>query len=261
MEYNTYKVIRGAYHGTETEFITIPSDMVLLTGGSHDIGRSLHDGHLHYIGYVKAPYEEVAEKCNSLSVLTHKFRKDDCFITIHDIKFLEDSPKKIINPDVMSSSQYTNNLAKWNKTVGVGHYGDEYEFVAFWENNGKLANMSKIINIKSEYNIQLNIVWNSRCLKDIRIIEQDSINLAMLSLEIPCVKAKSVIVNGHIANAYWIKLLKNVLTPFGIVTGRDREVNSNDIDLDKLYNMFQEFNKTGKLDYKKADAIMRMKEI
>lgn len=261
MEYSTYKIVRGIYQGTETELITIPSDVVLLTGGSHDIGRSLHNGHLHYIGYVKAPYEEVAEKCNGLSVTVQKFREDDCFITIHDIKFLEESPKKIINPDVMSPNQYANSLAKWNKTVGVGRYGDEYEFIAYWENNGKLVNMSKIVNIKSEYNIQLNTVWNSSCLKDIRIVEQTTINLAVLCLSCNFTKAKSVIVNGHIANAYWIKLLKNVLSPFGIITGRDEEVNFNDIDIDKLYNMFQEFNKTNKLDYKKADAIMHMKEI
>lgn len=264
MGYSTYKIVRGVYQGTETSFITIPSDMILVTGGSHDIGGFLSNSHLHYIGYVKAPYEEVAEKCNSLAVTVQEFRKDDCFILIHDIKFIDTPTNEIINPDVMKLSQYANKISKWNISAGINTYDNKYEYCAFWSKNGKLIKMSQIKFIKSEFDIQVNSVWNASNIDDklgLRIAEQETIKLDALCLPGGYTKTRGIMVNGHIANAYWIKLLKNVLSPFGIITGRDEEVNFNDIDIDKLYNMFQEFNKTSKLDYKKADAIMHMKEI
>ena len=264
MEYKTYKVVRGVYHDTEISSITIPSDMILVTGGSQDIGRVLHDGHLNYIGYVKAPYEEVAEKCDGLAVTVQEFRKNDCFILIHDIKFVDTPTNEIINPDTMKPGQYTNKIGKWNLDMGIGTYVNDYEYCAFWSKNGKLIKMSQIKFIKSESNIELNTVWNVSNIddeEDLRIVEQETVNLDALCLSGGYTKTKGIMVNGHIANAYWIKLLKNVLSPFGIVTGNDREVNSNDIDLDKLYNMFKNFISNGGLDGKKADAIMNMTEI
>lgn len=264
MEYNTYKVVRGIYGGTEESFITIPSNMILVTGGSHDIGKLLSNGHLHYIGYVKAPYEEVSEKCDSLAVTVQKFRKDDCFVLIHDIRFVDTPTNEIINPDEMKIGQYTNKIAKWNMEIGYDSYDNKYEYCAFWSENGKLIKMSKIKFIKSEFNIELNTVWNTSNIDDnvdIRIIEQETTKLDALCLPGGYTKIKGIIVNGHIANAYYTKLLKNVLTGFGIVVGNDKEVKSNDIDLDKLYNIFQNFIRTNEFDGKKADALMNMTEI
>jgi hypothetical protein len=264
MEYNTYKVIRGIYNGTEESFITIPSDMTLVTGGSHDIGNGLHNGHLNYIGYIKAPYEEVAEKCGGLAVTVQKFRNNDCFAFIHDIRFVDTVTNEIINPDEMKISQYTNKISKWNLDVGIDSYDNRYEYCAFWSENGKLIKMSQIKFIKSEFDIELNTVWNTSNIDDnvdLRIVEQETTSLNGLCLPGGYTKTKGIMVNGHIANAYYIKLLKNTLTGFGIAVGMDREVNSNDIDLDKLYNMFQNFIRTNKLDGKKADAIINMTEI
>lgn len=264
MEYNTYKVVRGIYNGTETSSVTIPSNMILVTGGRHDIGHILSDGHLHYIGYVKAPYEEIAERCNSLAVTVQKFRKDDCFVLINDVQFVDTPTNEIINPDEMTIGQYANKISKWNLDIGIGSYENRYEYCAFWSKNGKLVKMSRIEFIKSEFNIELYSVWNTSSTNDnlnLRIVEQETTKLEALCLPGGFTKTKGIMVNGHIANAYWVKLLKNVLTPFGIIIDRDREVNSNDIDLDKLYIMFQKFNRTSKLDYKKADVIMHMEEI
>ena len=264
MEYNTYKVVRGVYHGTEISSITIPSDMTLVTGGSHDIGRVLHDGHLNYIGYVKAPYEEAAEKCNGLAVTVQEFRKNDCFVLIHDIKFIDTPTNEIINPDIMKPGQYANKIGKWNLDANIGTCDSKREYCAFWSKNGKLIKMSHIKKITSEFNIELNTVWNVSNIddeEDLRIVEQETVNLDVLCLPGGYTKTKGIMVNGHIANAYWIKLLKNVLTPFGIIINSDREVNSNDIDLDKLYNMFKNFIVNGGLDGRKADAIMNMSEI
>lgn len=261
MEYKTYKVARGVYGGTEIEFITIPSDMVLLTGGSNDIGHFLHYKNFHYIGYAKAPYEELCEKCEGLAVSIQKFRKDDCFVLIHDIRFIDTPVNKIINPDEMKPSKYTNEIGKWNQEVGIGY---KYEYCAFWSKDGKLIKMSQIQKITSEFNIQLNTVWNTSNVddtRDLRIIEQETVDLDKLCLPGGYNRIKGIIVNGHIANAYHIKLLKNVLTPFGITVGMDKEVNSNDIDLDKLYNLFQDFIEKDELDCKKADALINMREI
>jgi hypothetical protein len=265
MEYKTYKVVRGIYGGTEESFITIPSDMTLVTGGKRDIGRFLCGGHLNYIGYVKSPYEEVTERCNGLAVTVQKFRKDDCFVLIHDIKFVDMPTNEIINPDEMKIGQYANKISKWNvDVVGIDTYENKYEYCAFWSENGKLIKMSQIKFIKSEFNIELNTVWNASDIDDniaIRIVGQETAKLDGLCLSGGYTKIKGIMVNGHIANAYYTKLLKNVLTGVGIVTINDREVKSNDIDLDKLYNMFQNFIRANKLDGKKADALMNMTEI
>lgn len=72
--------------------------------------------------------------------------------------------------------------------------------------------MSQIKFIKSEFDIELNTVWNAGNIDgnvDLRIVEQETTSLNSLCLPGGYTKIKSIMVNWHIANTYYTKLLKN----------------------------------------------------
>lgn len=211
MEYKTYKVIRGCYGGTIAEVITVPSEITLVTGGSNDVGEGLTDGHLHYIGYVNAPEEEVSKNCNvGGAVSVQKFRENDCFILLHDVRFVDKPNGTIINPDEMTNQDYSSILRNWNKEIEIDIPDNCFEYIAFWKPNGKLIKMSKIAKITSEFDIQLNSVWNHSSLvdQDVRAIEHETVELSALCLPGGFTKIKGVVVNGNVADAYYQTLLK-----------------------------------------------------
>lgn len=262
MEYKNYKVIRGVYGGTAAEFITIPSTLTLVTGGKHDIGGSLTDGHLHYIAYVNAPEEAVAKNCDGYAVSVQKFRENDCFILIHDVRFVDNYDGLIINPDEMRKGIYAKSLSDWNQEIGIDIPSNDFEYVAFWKLNGKLIKMSKITKITSEFDIQLNSVWNHSDIynSDVRMVEQENIELSALCLPRGFAKTKGIMVNGDVANAYYQTLLRNVLNKYGVMVHPNQKIKWIE-NLDHLYDILKEFVDGGDLDGEKVDKVMKMIEV
>lgn len=154
VNFKQYEVKRGVYRGTITETITIPSDIVYLTGGEHDVGHFLSNGHCHYIGIVKGDYQTILDQNKGFSVSVHKFNSEYCFVVLTDVQFISEAPK-IINPDILSENQYNERLAEWNSQINFNKY-----YIAFYSKDFKLIKMAKIQQIKSENIINTCSVYN-----------------------------------------------------------------------------------------------------
>lgn len=215
METKEYKIERGVYGGkTEECTIRLPLNITLVTGGKNDTECGLVDGHLNYIGIVKESYDEIEEPLSDFPVILTKLCKDLSFITIHDIKFIGESPN-IINPDEMDEKTYESELTKWNNENFLGDYGVE-SYIAYYDDEFRLTKMSQIRKIISEFNIRVNIVYNNSDdgQYEYRAIEQDYTSLRGLRLDgfgIYENQLAGQFVSGNAACSYWRTLIQRTL--------------------------------------------------
>lgn len=263
MKLKTYEVYKGTYNGVVSDTVTIPSDIVYLTGGKHDIGSGLHKKHncLHYIGIVKGEdYDKLAKSVDGPMVDVVKFNDEYCFITLNDLAFKFEAPE-IINPDEMSEKEYEDKLYKWNLQIDFPRY-----FVAFYSKDMRLLMMVKIKQIRSEFDIQVNVV-HSRCgidLTENKSIEQDIFELDDFCLPGSFRNYIGRVVEGEVANLYWNKLIWEVLKPFNFYHLDFKELNKIDEnlkDIDEAYKMVDEFiHKNKPLDGKTLEDLMYMRK-
>lgn len=215
MKTKEYKIERGVYEGkTEECTIRLPLDITLITGGKNDMGNGLMDGHFHYIGIVREDYEKIEEQLSDFPVILTKLCKDLSFLTIHDIKFIGESPN-IINPDIMDERTYEYELAKWNNANFLGDYGAE-SYIAYYDEEFRLIKMSQIRKIISEFNIRISSVHNRSYNGeyDYRAIERDYTSLDGLRLNGFGLYEKQLagqFVYGNAACSYWKTLIQNTL--------------------------------------------------
>lgn len=208
INFKQYKVKKGVYRGVVTETITIPSDIVYLTGGEYDIGQFLSDGHCHYIGIVRGDYNDIGDQIKGLAVSVHKFNSEYCFVTLTDVQFISEAPE-IINPDILPESQYVEKLAKWNSQIDFNKY-----YVAFYSKEFKLLKMAKIQQIKSENKINTCTVYAfNDCFPDIEYKSIDWSNMELCSFKLDGLSKNIIsrVIEGEIADKCWNTLIYNVL--------------------------------------------------
>lgn len=219
METKEYKIERGVYGGkTEECTIRLPLGITLVTGGKNDTDCGLMDGHLNYIGIVKEDFDEIEEPLSDFPVILTKLCKDLSFITIHDIKFIGESPN-IINPEEMDEPTYKHELTKWNNENFLGDYGVE-NYIAYYDDEFRLIKMSQIRKIISEFNIRVSTVYNlsDDGQHEYRAIEQDYTSLRGLILDGFGIYEKQLagqFVSGNVARSYWSTLIQNTLETLG----------------------------------------------
>lgn len=215
METKEYKIERGIYGGkTEECAIRLPLGITLVTGGKNDTECGLMDGHLNYIGIVKGDFGEIEEPLSDFPVILTKLCKDLSFLTIHDIKFIGESPI-IINPDEMDEKTYNSELTKWNNANFLGYYGIE-SYIAYYDEEFRLIKMTQIRKIISEFNIKVNTVYNRSDdgQYEYRAIEQDYTSLNRLRLNgfgLYEHQLAGQFVSGNGACSFWRTLIQNTL--------------------------------------------------
>ncbi len=260
INFKQYKVKRGVYNGTITETVTIPSDIVYLTGGSHDIGHSLSHGHCHYIGIVKGDYNDISKQVKGLAVSIHNFNKEYCFVTLFDVQFVSEAPD-IINPDILSENEYSKKLAEWNSQIDFNKY-----YIAFYSKELKLVKMAKIHQIKSENKIEVYLVHiYNEFNTDIKSesIELTNMNLGSFMLDGYSTNNIGKVVEGELANKYWNTLIYNVLKPLNL---NFIDVTKLDIlqlsEMNRAYKIADDFIHNGKsFDGKELEYLCDMKTI
>lgn len=250
MKLKTYEVYKGTYNGVVSDTITIPSDIVYLTGGKHDIGSGLHTKHdcLHYIGIVKGEdYYELSESINGTMVDVIKFNDDYCFITLNNLAFKFDAPK-IINPDILSEEDYKDKLYKWNLQIDFPRY-----FVALYSKEMCLVKMVKIQQIRSEFDIQVNVVYSRNSFdieQECKSIEQEIYRLDNFCFPGSFNNLMGVVVEGEVAQLYWDKLIWEVLKPFNFYHLNYKELNDIDSklsDTNEVYKIVNDFLHNNKM--------------
>lgn len=260
INFKQYKVKRGIYRGTETETINIPSDIVYLTGGEHDVGHFLSNEHCHYIGIVKGDYNNISDQIEGLSVSVYKFNSEYCFILLRDIQFISEAPE-IINPDTLSESQYVEKLAEWNSQIDFNKY-----YIAFYDKNFKLVKMAKICQIKSENEIDACLVYTSNEFDS--SIEYKSIiwsNMELLGFFLDGYSTNTIgkVVEGELADIYWNTLIYNVLKPLNLDFINIAKLNILQLsEMDKAYKIVNEFIHSNKsFNGKELENLLNMKTI
>lgn len=260
INFKQYKVKRGIYGGIELTTVTIPSDIVYVTGGKHDVGHSLSNGHLHYIGIVKGNYDDVSKHIKGLATSVHKFNGEYCFVTLSDVQFISQAPE-IINPDILSESQYIEKLNEWNSQIDFNKY-----YIAFYTKEMKLAKMAKIQQIKSEYEIDTCLVHTSNEFNT--SLKFESIELSNMDLRSFCLDGYSIniigkVVEGEIADKYWNTLIYNVLKPLNLELIDNLNILKEGLTgLDKAHKITSDFIHNGKFfNGKELEDLLYMKTI
>ena len=90
MNIKTYKTLYGYYGGPKENNIKIPDGMKLVYNDG-EIGKTLTDGHNHYIGFMKYPDDITEEELDALNTFGQDAIKfgDLLMITISNTKFIE----------------------------------------------------------------------------------------------------------------------------------------------------------------------------
>lgn len=246
MKFKTYKVKQGQYGGVINSTITIPDGLKLITGGKNDIGPMLNTGNFHYLGIMEGNKEDMYPNLKGLHVYSKQCGKY-VIITIEDVSFIEPYP-------------YLTTADELNKEFDLSKY-----FFVTWSQNLKLINMKKIVKINSEFNIEVLKVTNRDYfgvgnLYMLRIDreELDTILDGCFSLSDNSPLATKV-VEGEIANDYWLTLINNTTGKFGI----NIPVQSVDIDFpNKLFtNIKHGYDLTDANKWKEIDEYLKMTKV
>jgi hypothetical protein len=218
MNYKTYKVRQGSWNGIYTNTVTLPSDIKLITGGDTDAGSmGLHKGLNHYIGVYKGKETTFRKKCDGLQLRVIPF-DIYCFITIHDIDFIDDKP------DIVTAEEF-NKQVDWS-TYLIANYSEDY----------RLVDMVRITAINSEFNVEYQFINNTA-----HYINEKIIRLGVERTDLTSIMPSynnngySKLVSGCIAEKYWDTLLHNTLLPFNVGLNGVR-----DVDVDYSYTLWKQ---------------------
>lgn len=167
MNIKTYKALYGYYGGPGENDIKLPDGMKLVYNDG-DVGRTLTNGHNHYIGFIKYPdyiTEEELDELNTFGQEAIKFG-DLLMITISNTKFIDEPPiytyqemMKEFELDRYFIAFRTKNMFP-EDFIKNGDFSKE----AIEKNiiPGKWIEIHKIVNIKGPYSVDLFSVvnWN-----------------------------------------------------------------------------------------------------
>lgn len=209
MEFKTYKVKQGGYHEIYDSTVTLPSNLELITGGLDDVGEHKYSELYHYFGIIEGNADTLDKKIDGVTVQIYQFSKY-CFITIHDIKFIDNSPT-IITTDELNSKY---DLSKY--------------YITYWSKDYDLIGMSKIKKINSEFDIDVLQVYR----KYFYVSEENNKllhinNVRFSDLGFDNIRNFTIKINqGSIAKQYWNYLINDITKEYGI----NKKIKNIDID-------------------------------
>lgn len=167
MEIKTYKALYGYYGGPNENNIKIPDGMKLVYNDG-EVGKTLTDGHNHYIGFMKYPDDITEEELDELNTFGQDAIKfgDLLMITISNTKFI-DEPPIYTYKDMMSEFELDRYFIAFKTKdrftddfIKNGDFSKE----SIEKNiiKGKWAEIHKIVNIKGPYSVDLFSIinWN-----------------------------------------------------------------------------------------------------
>ena len=165
MDIKTYKALYGYYGGPGENDIKLPDGMKLVYNDG-DVGRTLTDGHNHYIGFIKYPDDITEEELDELNTFGQDAIKfgDLLMITISNTKFI-DEPPIYSYQDMMSEFELDRYfIAFKTKNMFTEDFikNGDFSKEAIEKNiiPGKWAEIHKIVNIKGPYSVDLFSITN-----------------------------------------------------------------------------------------------------
>lgn len=206
MEYKTYKVKQGQYGGIIDSTITIPDGLKLITE-ENQLGRFLHTGNKHYLGAIKGNLDKIGDNLKGLHVYPEQFG-EYVLISILDIEFVEPYPY-IISED------------EFNEEFDLSSY-----YITQYDNEFRIDNMTKIVKVHSQFNLEMLIVNNSG-MHTYMYEYLDGI------LPSPYDK-RAKIVSSKIADDYWRTMINKVIGNFNLHLEQPHRT----VDLDYIHQLF-----------------------
>lgn len=165
MNIKTYKTLYGYYGGPGENDIKLPDGMKLVYNDG-DVGRTLNNGHNHYIGFIKYPDDITEEELDELNTFGQDAVKfgDLLMITISNTKFI-DEPPIYSYQDMMSEFELDRYfIAFKTKNMFTDDFikNGDFSKEAIEKNiiPGKWAEIHKIVNIKGPYSVDLFSITN-----------------------------------------------------------------------------------------------------
>lgn len=182
MKMKEYKALRGHYNGKDEITITLPEN-VKFTYNDGDIGDVCHNGHNHYISFIRlSDYNfDIRKELTNLNRWLHiyKFGNDLILLKLVDILFIDDVPLYSSYQEMMDEFE----LDKYYIIQSKKDMLDEEKFIELYNrqpslldwsetdmNNclikGKIFQISKIIAIRGPYSVKMFSIANGNYFDD-----------------------------------------------------------------------------------------------
>lgn len=182
MKIKEYKALRAHYNGKDEITITLPEN-VKFTYNNGDIGNMCHNGHNHYISFIRlSDYDfDIRQELTDLNqwLYTYKFGNDLLLLKIDNILFIDEVPLYNSYKEMMDEFE----LYKYYIIQSKKDMFDEEKFKELYniipslldwsETNmnsclikGKIFQISKIIAIRGPYSVKMFSIANGNYFDD-----------------------------------------------------------------------------------------------